>query len=85
MNHDLKKALKDFEINTCRTIGSTGVDAVREILPMIHGLSTLLAAGFRKEIDGKSVLEAMNSELVASTFDAISFLSAVAMFQAEDI
>ena len=57
-------------------------DAVHEILPMIHGICTLIEMGFRKRFDGTSALDEANPELVASAFDGISHLTALAMFHA---
>ena len=62
-----------------------GIDAVHEILPMIHGLSTLLEVGFRKEADGKALFDEYNSELIASSLDGIAYLAALAKFHAEQI
>lgn len=83
MTPEAKKAIDAFRINTCGPLG-TGMDAVHEILPMIHAFSTLLESGFRKEQDGTSCLDAMNPELVASAFDGIAYLAALAMFHVDE-
>lgn len=85
MTPELAKELKAFDINTCRTLSSTGVDAVHEILPMIHGLSVLLDFGMRKGPGGESALDNANPDLVASAFAGIAYLSALAMFHAGDV
>ena len=83
MSPEMKKELDKFEINTCRTISANGIDAVNEILPMIHGIATMFEAGFRKEADGKSLFDSYNPELVASVFAGIGYLAATAKFHAE--
>lgn len=84
MDAKIKRALNAFEINTCRTIGGTGRDAVDEILPMIHGIATLMESGFRKEADGSSLFDTKNPELVASAFAGIGYLAALAKFHADE-
>lgn len=85
MTPDIQKALNSFEINTCRAISSTGIDAVNEILPMIHGIATMFEAGFRKENDGQSLFDSYNPELIAAVFSGIGYLAATAKFHAEEI
>lgn len=85
MDAKIKCALDSFQINTCSTISGTGRDAVDEILPMIHGIATLMESGFRKEADGSSLFGAMNPELVSSAFAGIGYLAALAKFHADDI
>lgn len=83
MSPDMKKDLSEFEINTCRTISGNGLDAVHEILPMIHGIATMFEAGFRKDTDGKSLFESYNPEPIASVFAGIGYLAATAKFHAD--
>ena len=85
MNPATKKALDEFSINTCNTLNGTGIDAVHEILPMIHGLSTLLEMGFRKDENAEPTLGMANPELVAAAFGGIGYLAALAMFHAQDL
>ena len=77
-----KDVLAEFKINTCSSLNSSGIDAVHEILPMIHGISTLIEMGFRKRFDGTSALDEVNPEVVAAAFDGISHLTALAMYHA---
>lgn len=84
MKPEIKKALNAFQINTCSTISGTGRDAVDEILPMIHGIATLMESGFRKEADGSSLFGTMNPELVSSAFAGIAYLAALAKFHADE-
>ena len=83
-NVELEKALRSFEINGCGTLSATGADAVDEILPMIHGLASLLEMAFRKGRDGESAMQAVNPELVAAAFDGISHLAATALFHRDN-
>ena len=83
MTPEIKKALDSFQINTCQTLSGRGIDGVNEILPMIHAIATLMEAGFRKEEDGKALFDGYNPELVASAFDGIAYLAALAKFHAD--
>ena len=83
MDANVKRALNSFQINTCSTISGTGRDAVDEILPMIHGIATLMESGFRKEADGSSLFGTMNPELVSSAFAGIGYLAALAKFHSD--
>ena len=83
MNRELKQALESFSINRCRI--STGIDAVHEVLPQIHGIAVLMEMGFRKEADGTSLFDTANPELVAAAFDGISNLAAFAMLNMDEL
>ena len=85
MSAPKKTPMDGFKVNTCTPLGSTGIDAVHEILPMIHGIAELCEAGFRKESNGKSLFDAYNPELVASVFGGIGYLSALAMYHADEL
>ncbi len=85
MNARIKTPAETFEMNKCRALGNTGIDAVHEILPMIHGIAELCEAGFRKELDGSSLFDNYNPELVASVFGSIGYLSALAMYHADNL
>ena len=83
MSPEMKRDLDKFEINTCHSISSNGIDAVQEILPMIHGIATMFEAGFRKESNGQSLFDSYNPELIASVFAGIGYLAATAKFHAD--
>ena len=83
MAPEIKNGLEEFQINTCRTLNATGVDGVHTILPMIHGIATLMCMGFRKDDNGDAALANANPELVAATFEGIGFLAATAMLHAD--
>lgn len=85
MSPEMKVALARFEINSSRTLSGTGRDAVDEILPMIHGIATLMEVGFRKDEDGSSLFESYNPELIASAFAGLGYLAAIARFHAQDL
>lgn len=84
MSPELKKEIESFRINRCG-VSTTGIDGVHEILPMIHGIASLLDMGFRQESDGSSALGNASPELVAAAFDGIAHLAAMAMLAADEI
>lgn len=82
----VRQALNDFQISKCTPLNSTGVSATDEILPEIYALATLLDMGFRKpDFEGKAeaALENANPELVASAFQGIARLAALALFASD--
>ena len=82
----VRTALNDFRIAGCSPLYGTGEDATNEILPEIHALATLLGMGFRKpdfEGKGEAALENANPELVATAFDGIARLAAMALFSSD--
>ena len=79
---EVQAALKAFRINDCGALNSTGIDAVHEILPMIHALSTLMEVGFRKDMNDVSLFDEYNPELVSSAFAGIGYLASLAKFHA---
>ena len=82
----VRKALQDFRIAKCSPLNATGIDATDEILPEIYSIATLLDMGFRKpDLDGKgeAALENASPELVASAFNGIARLAALALFASD--
>ena len=84
-NNPVFQALQNFRLSTSSPLGSTGIDAVHEILPMIRSLALTLEMGHRKNNDGESALEDLNPEILAEAFAGIGYLAAVAAFHAEGL
>lgn len=84
-NNPVFQALQNFRLSTASPLGSTGIDAVHEILPMISALALTLEMGHRKNNDGESALEDLNPEILAEAFAGIRYLAATAAFHAEEL
>jgi hypothetical protein len=84
LNNPVREALNQFRIAGCSPLNAKGQEAVDEILPMIYSLATLLEMGHRTYGGTDAVLDGVNPELVASAFDAIAQLAALALFQSKE-
>jgi len=76
------EAMSRFKISGTTPLNSTGIDAVHEILPMIYGIATLLEMGHRTYEGDQAAFHDVNPELIASAFDGIAQLAALATFHA---